>query len=261
MGGDSSGRLAGKTAIVTGGSRGIGEAIATAFVREGARVVIASRREEGLKEAAGRILAKAGAEDGAVIARACHMGRPDEVEALVAWSIDAMGPVDVVVSNAATNPYFGPLLQVEGRAWDKTFEVNIRGSFELARHAAKAMIADGRGGSIIGVSSMLGLRAAPLQGVYAMTKAALISLVQTLAVELGPANIRANAIAPGLVETRFAQALTGNPAILDRYNAHTALGRHAVPDEIAGAAVYLASDESSYVTGQTLCVDGGYTVA
>ncbi len=255
------GRLSGKVAIVTGASRGIGEAIAGAMAREGAKVVVTSRKQDAVEAAAQRVRDVCPEAAGAVFARACHAGDAAAIADLVAWASAEVGTVDVLVNNAATNPHFGPFLSVDAGAWAKTFEVNVLGYFEHARHVAKALLKADKPGSIVNVASMLGISAAPLQGVYGMTKAAVISMTKTLAVELGKANIRVNAIAPGLVETKFASVLVNSPDILQRYNQHTALARHAQPSEIAGMAVFLASDEASYVTGQTFPVDGGYTIA
>ncbi len=180
---------------------------------------------------------------------------------LFAWMEREVGAPDVAVNNAATNPHFGPMLGVDWPAWDKTFEVNLKGYFEVARQTAKRLIEKNRAGSIINVASVAGLRAAPMQGVYGMTKAAVISMTQTLAVELGRAKIRVNAIAPGLVETRFASTLISNEETAKYMNERSALGRHAQPEEIAPLAVYLASDEASFVTGQTYVIDGGFTCA
>ena len=152
-----------------------------------------------------------------------------------------------------------PLLNTPPSMWDKTFEVNVRGYFETTRRVVERLLAAGRAGSIVNVASIQGRRAAPLQGVYGMTKAAVISMTQTLAVELGRAGIRVNAIAPGLVDTRFASVLVGSDDLVKGYTDRAALGRYATPDEISGLAVYLASDESTYVTGQVFTIDGGYT--
>jgi NAD(P)-dependent dehydrogenase (short-subunit alcohol dehydrogenase family) len=251
-------RLKGKLALVTGGSRGIGAAIAEAFAAAGARVIIASRKAEELEATAARINQQF---SGAVVARACHMGQPDAVAELMSTIEREHGLLDVAVNNAATNPYFGPLLNVEWPAWDKTFELNLKGYFEVARQTARRLLAAKRGGAIINVASIVGLRGAPMQGVYAMSKAAVISMTQTLAVELGAANIRVNAIAPGLVETRFAATLVSNPDAAKFFTERAPLARHAQPSEIAPLAVYLASDESTFVTGQTFAVDGGWTAA
>jgi NAD(P)-dependent dehydrogenase (short-subunit alcohol dehydrogenase family) len=252
----------GKVALVTGASRGIGEAIARALARGGAKVVIASRKAEGIEAAAARI--RAAVPEAEVLPLVCHAGDTAQIEALVAAVVERYGAIDVAVNNAATNPYFGPLLGVDAAAYEKTFEVNTRGYFELARAAARAMLDRGppkQGGSIINVASVVALTGAPLQGVYAMTKAAVVSMTRTLATELGPSNVRVNAIAPGLVDTRFAAAIVQNPELQRRVIERTPLGRYAQPDEIAGAALYLASDAASFVTGHTLVVDGGMTIA
>ena len=183
----------------------------------------------------------------------CHTGDMDAIAAF--W--DQVGAVDILVNNAATNPYFGPMMGSDWGAWDKTFQVNLKGPFEMTRHFARRC--EGLG-SVIFVSSVYGMTAAPGQGIYSMTKAALISLTRTLAVELGP-SIRVNALAPGLVETRFAQAILNNDEERARFTDRAALGRVATPDEVAGAAVFLASEDARFVTGQTLAVDGGYTIA
>lgn len=247
----------GKTAIVTGATRGIGEAIARELARAGANVMIASRKPDAVESVASKLRAETGAE---VDGRACHTGKADDVEALVAATIARFGRVDVLVNNAATNPHFGPMVTVEDGQWQKTFEVNLQGYFRLARAVATHLVAREAKGSIINVASVAGLGAAPLQGVYALTKAGVISMTQTLAAELGPSGVRVNAIAPGLVKTRFADALVSNPEIVERVVSRTPLGRFATPDEIAGAALFLASDAASFVTGHTLVVDGGLTV-
>ncbi len=254
----SKGRLAGRTALITGASRGIGEAIATAAAREGARLVLVSRKEAGLLAAAARIQAQLPQAE--ILTRACHAGDLAAIEALF-LDLDARGVrVDALVNNAAANPYFGPLMLADWSAWEKTFEVNLKGPFELSRQVARRLIDAGAPGAILNISSIFGLRGAPFQGIYAMTKAALISQTRTLALEWGAAGIRVNAIAPGLVETRFASALIESEEILSRYNDRTALGRPAQPEEIAGMAITLLSDESSYTTGQVMVLDGGYTL-
>ncbi len=244
-----------RVAIVTGASRGIGQAVAVALAGAGAAVVLAARKPEGLEAVAARI----SAAGGRALAVPAHMGKASDVQALVSRAVEAFGKVDVLVNNAATNPHFGPLLDVEEPAWDKTFEVNLKGYFAATRAVVEHLRARRAPGSIVNMASIAGLRAAPLQGVYGMTKAAVISMTRTLAQELGPLGIRVNAIAPGLVETRFAAAIVQSDDLRTHLVSRTALGRHAQPDEIAGAALYLASEASAYVTGQVLVVDGGAT--
>ena len=246
----------GKVALVTGGSRGIGESIARVLGQAGAKVAIAARKPEGLEAAVGR-LAAAGVTAMPIV---CHTGKSEDVARMVSSVLDAHGKLDVLVNNAATNPYFGPMQGADDRAFDKTFEVNARGYLSVAREVTRHLVDKNLPGSLIFISSIAGLGAAPLQGIYGMTKAAVISMTRTLAYELGPSRVRVNAIAPGVVQTRFAAALTDNPDIRERIVARTPLGRVAEPDEIAGAALYLASDAASYVTGHTLVVDGGYTI-
>jgi NAD(P)-dependent dehydrogenase (short-subunit alcohol dehydrogenase family) len=244
--------LNGKVIAITGASRGIGEAIARACVAGGARVVLASRKQLDLDRVAGELGERA-------LAIACHTGKPDEVDALVARAVERFGRLDGYVNNAATNPYFGPLVDTPDAAIDKTIEVNLRGYLYGARAFVRhARTRDG-GGAIVNVASVAGMRAAPMQGIYGMTKAAVISLTQTLAFEVGSSGIRVNAIAPGLVETRFASAIVGNPMLRDHVIQRTPLARHAQPAEIAGAAVYLLSDAASFTTGSVVVVDGGLT--
>ncbi|MGH7271552.1 MAG: glucose 1-dehydrogenase [Polyangiaceae bacterium] len=258
--------LAGKVAIITGGSRGIGEAIARTFAAHGAKVVIAARKVEGVNAVAESIAREHGAD--CVLGIAAHSGKEDDCVRLVAGSIARFGKVDVLVNNAGTNPYFGPLLAADGGSWDKTFEVNLKGYFWCAREVARHLTSreGGKapsghaGGSIINVASVAGLIASPMQGVYSMTKAAVISMTKTLALELGGSNIRVNAIAPGFVDTRLASAILKNDDLLKSVISRTPLGRYGEPDEIAGAALYLASDAASFLTGHTLVVDGGLTI-
>ncbi|RYE85531.1 MAG: glucose 1-dehydrogenase, partial [Myxococcales bacterium] len=252
----TSGRsLEGKVAVITGASRGIGESIALAYAAQGARVVLASRKIEGVTAVAEQVTA-AGGE---ALAVACHTGKTDQIEALMAAAIERFGQVDVLVNNAATNPYFGPMLDVDDGAYHKTFEVNLKGYFETSRALARHVTSRGAPGAIVNIASVVALGAAPLQGVYAMTKAAVVSMTQTLAYELGPVGVRVNAIAPGLIRTRFASALLDSPEIHGRVVERTPLGRVGNPEEIAGGAVFLASDGASFVTGHTLVIDGGLT--
>jgi NAD(P)-dependent dehydrogenase (short-subunit alcohol dehydrogenase family) len=238
---------------VTGGSRGIGESIAKALAEHGAKVVVAARKIEALEAVAGEIR-KAG---GDATAMACHAGREDELNKLVAETVSRYGKVDILVNNAATNPYFGPLLNVELPAWDKTFEVNTKGYFLAARAVIRHLQERGAPGSIVNVASIAGLGAAVFQGVYGMSKAAVISMTQTLASELGGTGIRINAIAPGLVETKFAGALLQNPEMVKRMETASPVRRIGQPDDIAGLALFLASDASNFITGQTIVADGG----
>ncbi len=249
--------LAGKVAIVTGASRGIGEAIARCFVEHDAKVLVASRKEDGVKAVADKLNA---VKPGAALAMAAHTGKEDDCKALVAKAASHFGKVDILVNNAGTNPYFGPMLDTEMGAWDKTFEVNLKGYFWMAREVALHLRSREAKGSIVNLASIAGMQAAPLQGVYGCTKAAVISMTKTLAYELGSSGIRVNAIAPGLVETRLSAAIVGNDALVEEMNKRTALGRYGQPDEIAGAALYLASDASSFTTGEVLVVDGGLQI-
>ena len=244
--------LTDRVVVVTGASRGIGEAIALACSRAGASVVLASRKQEGLDAVAAAIQA----EGGNALPIATHAGKPEAVAELFSRAVAEFGAVHGLVNNAATNPYFGPMLGIAEPAWDKTFEVNLKGYFHAIREFAGKVAG---AGSVVNVASVAGLRAAPLQGVYGMTKAAVVSMTQSLAVELGSVGIRVNAIAPGLVETRFAATLVADEELRSHFTDRTALGRHAQPDEIAGAAVYLLSDAASYMTGQVMVLDGGMT--
>ncbi|TMQ09291.1 MAG: glucose 1-dehydrogenase [Deltaproteobacteria bacterium] len=242
-----------KVIVITGASRGIGEAIARACVDAGAKVALASRKQADLDSVASSLPADR------AVALACHTGKPDDVDAMFARAVERFGRVDGLVNNAATNPYFGPLIDTPDAAIDKTFEVNVKGYLYCARALVRHARSRGGGGAIVNIASIAGMRAALMQGIYGATKAAVISMTQTLASELGSSKIRVNAIAPGLVETKFASALVGNPAILAQVVARTPLGRHAQPPELAGAAVYLLSDAASFTTGTTLVVDGGVT--
>lgn len=247
----------GKVALVTGGSRGIGLAIAKALAQHGAKVAIAARKPEGLAEAKAALAAE-GIE---VATFPCHVGKTEEVTKLVEDVTREVGPIDVLVNNAATNPHFGPTITADEKIFDKTFEINARAYFTLAREVAKRVIERGGTASFVFLTSTQGLTASPLMGIYGMTKAAIVSLTKTLAVELGPSGIRVNAIAPGLVQTRFAAALTSNDVVLDRWLDRSPLRRVGTPEDVAGVALLLASDASSYVTGETIVVDGGFLIS
>lgn len=243
-----------KVIIVTGASRGIGLAIAGACLDAGARVVLASRKQADLDGAAAQLAGR-----GEVAAIAAHTGKAEDVDALFDGALQRFGRIDGLVNNAATNPNFGPLVDTPDLAIDKTIEVNVKGYFYCARALVRHVRTRDGGGAIVNVASVAGMRAAPMQGIYGMTKAAVISMTQTLAFELGGNGIRVNAIAPGLVETKFAAAIVQNPMLREHVINRTPLARHAQPAEIAGAAVYLLSDAASFTTGTVMVVDGGLT--
>jgi NAD(P)-dependent dehydrogenase (short-subunit alcohol dehydrogenase family) len=241
--------LDGRVALVTGASRGIGRAIAAALAAAGARVMLSSRKQDALDEAA------AGME-GEVATFAANAGEPDQAEACVAATVDRFGQLDVLVNNAATNPYMGPAIEIDLPRYDKTMQVNLRGPLVWTQLAWRASMAE-HGGSVINIASVGGLAVEPSIGVYNTTKAGIIYLTRTLAAELGP-GVRVNAIAPGLVKTDMARALwEPNEEALARRLPTARLGE---PDDIAGAALFLASDLSSWITGHTLVVDGGALV-
>ncbi len=253
-------RLEGKVALISGGTRGIGFAMAKAMLAEGANVMIASRKQDGVDAALAELDSQRPADGGwgKVVGKAAHVGEAAQCQALVAATEAELGVIDVLVNNAGTNPFFGPLLQIPESAFDKTFEVNLKSAWRLSVAVAKRLTAEGRPGSIINVASVLGVRASPLQGCYGMTKAAMISLTQTLAIELGAAKIRVNALAPGLIDTKLAAAITKSDEMQKVFLDRTALRRVGRPDEVAPIAVFLASDESAYITGATFPVDAGY---
>jgi NAD(P)-dependent dehydrogenase (short-subunit alcohol dehydrogenase family) len=245
-------RLDGKVALVTGGSRGIGKAIAIGLAEQGARVALASRKQEALDGAAEEIR-KMGGES---LAMACHMGKPDQIKNLFDKVVETYGSVDILVNNAATNPYFGLLIDAPVDAWDKTLDVNLKGPFLMTQAAARIMMQKG-GGSIINVSSVGAFKANPMQGIYGVTKSGMVNMTKTFAQELALTNVRVNAICPGLTETKFSEVLIQTKEIYDIALERIPMKRHAQPSEIVGAALYLASDASSYVTGTCITVDGG----
>jgi NAD(P)-dependent dehydrogenase (short-subunit alcohol dehydrogenase family) len=244
--------LTGRVALITGASRGIGSAIATALVEQGAQVIISSRKQADLDEEAARINALYPER---ATAFAAHAGRPADLERLVKSVMQSHGHIDVLVNNAATNPYYGPVIATELAAWDKTFEVNLRGVFILTKLVYEAWMGT-HGGTVVNVASVGGLRPGVGLGAYNVTKAGLIMLTRQLAREL-EGKVRVNAVAPGLIKTRFAEGLWSNEAILDRVLASNPMGRIGVPDEIAGVVAFLASDAASYVNGEVIAIDGG----
>ena len=249
--------LAGKVAIVTGSSRGIGRAIAERFAEHGAQVVISSRKPEPCAEVAAHINATHGA--GRAISIPANISSKDELKHLVDETTRQLGKVDIVVCNAASNPYYGPLGGIEDDQFRKILENNVIANHWLINHAVPQMI-ERKDGAIIIVSSIGGLRGSPVIGAYNISKAADFQLARNLAVEYGPHNVRVNCIAPGLIKTDFAKALWENPETLKRATSTTPLRRIGEPDEIAGAAVFLASAAGSFVTGHGLVVDGGTTI-
>ncbi|MFN4185305.1 MAG: SDR family oxidoreductase [Hyphomonas sp.] len=249
--------LTGKTAIITGSSRGIGRAIAEAMADQGARVVISSRKPGPCEEVAAEINQKHG--DGTAIAIPANISSKDDLQAMVDETNKSFGKIDIVVCNAASNPYYGPMSGIEDDAFAKILQNNIISNNWLIQMAAPQM-KERKDGAVIIVSSIGGLRGSPVIGAYNISKAADFQLARNLAVEFGPDNIRVNCIAPGLIKTDFAKALWDNPETLKRALTGTPMKRIGEPDEIAGAAVYLASRAGAYMTGQMLVVDGGATV-
>lgn len=248
--------MSGKVALITGSSRGIGRAIAEAFAEAGATVVISSRNQDACDQVASTIRSH-GAE---AVAIACNVSDRDAINSLVSGVADRVGPIDVLVGNAATNPYFGPLLEIEDRAWDKVMVTNVRSNLWLCQRVIPVM-ADRGGGAVILVSSIAAFKGDSALGAYAVSKAAEIQLVRSLAVEWGPSGVRVNAIAPGLVRTEFARELWEDDGRRKARERATPLRRIGEPGDIAGAAVFLASGAAAYVTGQCIVVDGGVTVA
>ncbi len=248
-------QLTGKTAVITGASKGIGEAIAEALGQAGARVIVSSRKQEAVETVAERF--RAGGID--AVAVAANVGQTEDLEALVRQSIEAYGGIDILVNNAAANPVFGPVENTEPWAFQKIMDVNVKGPFELAKLALPSMRARG-GGAIVNISSIGGLSPEPQLGIYSVSKAALISLTKVLAKEWGAYGIRVNAICPGLIKTKFSEALWSNEHIVKYMTAQLPIPRVGTVEEIAGLALLLAAPAASYCTGAVFTADGGYTI-
>ncbi|MFO1020957.1 MAG: SDR family oxidoreductase [Planctomycetales bacterium] len=245
--------LKGKTALVTGGGRGIGKAIAKRFAEAGANVVIASRKMENLQATADEFASL----PGKVVPMACHVGKAEEVENLVKQIETRLGPIDILVNNSATNIGQGPALQVTAEMLDKMIEVNIKSCLRLINLTVPKMIERQSGGSIINIASIAGLEPQPGGLLYSFTKAGLLMMTRSWAREFGKHKIRVNAIAPGLIQTDFSEYFWKNEKYLEHHMATQPLQHIGKPEEISYAALYLASDEASYVTGQTFVIDGG----
>lgn len=245
--------LSDRVALVTGASRGIGEATARLLAEHGAHVIISSRKQEACDAVAESIRASGGK----ATAIAAHQGTPEALEDLVARAESEAGPIRILVNNAATNPYFGHIAETDLNMVDKTLQVNIRGYFDLSSRVARRM-REHAGGAIVNIASINGVRPAVDQGIYSITKAAVINMTQAFAKECADWGIRCNCVLPGLTETKFASALTSDEAQLEKFLSYIPMKRTAQPEEIAPAVLYLASDASSYVTGTSLTVDGGY---
>ena len=245
--------LKNKVALVTGASRGIGESIAKLLASAGAHVIVSSRKIEGCQVVADQIIAEGGSAE----AIACHIGEMDQIENCFKQIEEKFGKLDILVNNAAANPFFGHILDTDLNAFQKTADVNIRGYFFMSVTAGKIMKKSG-GGNIINVASVNGVIPGDFQGIYSITKSSVIAMTKAFAKECAPLGIRVNALLPGLTDTKFASALTKNDAIMKQALMHIPMKRAALPDEMAGTVLYLASEASSYTTGACINVDGGY---
>lgn len=247
--------LEGKVALITGASKGIGEAIAEYYAAAGAKVIVSSRKQESVNVVAEEIKRK-GFEATAI---ACHMGDMADVHKLAEAAISKYGTIDILVNNAATNPVFGPVVETSLEAFDKIISVNVKGPFELAKKIYPLM-KEKKSGSVINISSIGGLRPEAGLGIYSMSKAALISLTKVMAKEWGDDNVRANVICPGLIKTKFSEALWSNDKMMAMMMKVLPIKRVGTPEEIAALALYLASDASAYCTGSVFTADGGFTI-
>lgn len=247
--------LTGKIALVTGASRGIGEAIARLLAENGAHVIVSSRKVADCQVVVDSIKENGGSAE----ALACHVGDMDQIAQTFTSIKAAHGRLDILVNNAAANPYFGPILDTDLAAYNKTVDVNIRGYFFMSVEAGKLMKANG-GGAIVNVASVNALQPGVLQGIYSITKAAVVHMTKSFAKECAQFNIRVNALLPGLTKTKFAGALFSNDDIYDSAIEKIPMHRHAVPEEMAGTVLYLVSNASSYTTGECIVVDGGMTL-
>ncbi len=245
--------LTGKVAVVAGASRGIGAEIARILGEYGAHVVALSRGADGCDETVAAITAGGGSAE----AQACHIGRMESIEAFYAGFDRRHGQLDILVNNAAANPYYGHILDTDVNSFQKTIEVNLRGYFFMCVQAGQRMRKQGRG-TIINVASVNGLSPGDKQGIYSITKAGIVNMTKAFARECGSLGIRVNTLVPGLTRTRFAQALHDDDEFMAKQLPHTPLARAAEPKEMAAAVLYLASDASSYTTGSSIVVDGGY---
>lgn len=248
--------LNGKVAIVTGASKGIGASIARGLAEFGARVVVSSRKQDAVDA----VVEKLRAEGLEATGIACHVGNPEQLRALVDQTVNIYGGVDILVNNAAINPVFGPLAEAGAEVFDKIMDVNVKACLLLANLCYPHMKQRG-GGSVINIASVEGMKPTPGLGLYSVSKAALIMLTQSQAREWGPAGIRANVICPGLIQTKFSAALWQNEKMLQKFTGNIPLNRIAQPEEMAGLAVFLATDAASYCTGSVFTADGGYMVA
>lgn len=247
--------LTGKVALVTGASRGIGESIATLLAEQGAHVIVSSRRAESCEA----VVASIKAAGGSAQAMACHIGDMDNITETFAAIREQHGKLDILVNNAAANPYFGHILDTDLGAFNKTVDVNIRGYFFMSIEGGKLMKENG-GGCIVNTASINGVQPGYQQGIYSITKAAVMNMTKAFAKECAPFNIRVNALLPGLTKTKFAGALFENEKMHKAAMATIPMARHAEPDEMAGTVLYLVSDASSYTTGECVVVDGGFTL-